>query len=41
MMKKCVAFSLTSLATPKYDSVIKSKETFNFLPLINSSMATG
>ena len=36
--KKCVALSLTSLDTLKYDCVIKTIEMFNFLPLINNSV---
>ena len=39
--KKCVEFSLTSFDFLKYDCVIKTVELFNFLPLINNSVATG
>ena len=41
MIKKCVEFSLTSFGTLKYDSVIKTIGMFNFLPLINHSVAAG
>ena len=41
MIKKWVVFSLTSCATLKYDCVIKIREIFNFLPLINNSITTG
>ena len=37
-IKKWVVFSLTSFGTLKYDCVIKTREIFNFLPLINSSV---
>ena len=40
MMKKWEEFSLTSLGTLKYDYVIKSREMFNFLLLINNSVTT-
>ena len=36
-MHKCVVFSLTSFATLKY-YVIKAREMFSFLPLINNSV---
>ena len=36
-MKKWVEFSLISFGTLKYDCVIKTREMFNFLPLINNS----
>ena len=39
-MKKWVEFSLTSFGTLKYDCVIKTREMFNFLPLINNSVTT-
>ena len=35
-----VEFSLTSFGTLKYDYVIKTREMFNFLPLINKSVTT-
>ena len=41
MIKKCVVLSLLSFGTGKYDCVIKTKEIFSFLPLINNSMTTG
>ena len=34
----CVEFSLTSFRTLKYDCVIKAREIFNFLPIINISV---
>ena len=34
-IKKWLVFSLTSFGTLKYDCVIKTREIFNFLPLIN------
>ena len=37
-MKKWVEFSLTSFGTLKYDCVIKTREMFSFLPLINNSV---
>ena len=37
----CAEFSLTSFGTLKYDSVINTIETFNFLLLINNSVTTG
>ena len=37
-IKKWVVFSLTSFGTLKYDWVIKTREIFNFLPLINNSV---
>ena len=37
-LKKWVVFSLTSFGTFKYDCVIKTREMFNFLPLINKSV---
>ena len=40
-MKKLVEFSLTSFGSLKYDYVLKTIEMFNFLPLINNSIATG
>ena len=36
-IKKYVQFSLTSYGTLKNDRVIKTREIFNFLPVINSS----
>ena len=36
MIKKWVEFSLTSFETLKYDCVIKTREIFDFLPLINN-----
>ena len=36
--KKWVEFSPTSFGTLKYDYVIKAREMFNFLPLINNSV---
>ena len=36
MIKKWVELSLTSFGTLKYDCVIKTREMFSFLPLINS-----
>ena len=38
MIKKWVEFNLTSFGTLKYDCVIKRREMFNFLPLINKSV---
>ena len=38
MIKKCLVFILTSFGTLKYDSVIKTREMFNFLPQINESV---
>ena len=38
MIKKWVEFNLTSSGTLKYDCVIKTREMFNFLPLINKSV---
>ena len=40
MIKKCLMFSLTSFGTLKYDSVIKTREIFNFQPQINESGTT-
>ena len=40
MIKKWVVFNVTSFGTLKYDCVIKTRETFNFLPLINNSVTT-
>ena len=37
-LKECVVFSLTSFGTLKYDCVIKTREMFSFLPLINNSV---
>ena len=36
--KKLVVFSLTSFGTLEYDCVMKTREIFNFLPLINNSV---
>ena len=36
MIKKWVEFRLISFGTLKYDCVIKTREMFNFLPLINN-----
>ena len=36
IIKKCVVFSLTSFGTLKYDCVIKTRQIFNFLPLMNN-----
>ena len=38
MIKKWVEVSLTSFGTVKYDCVMKTREMFNFLPLINNSI---
>ena len=38
MIKKLLELSLTSFETLKYDSVITTREMFNFLPLINNSV---
>ena len=38
MIEKWVEFSLTTFGILKYDSVIKTREMFNFLPLINNSV---
>ena len=38
MMKKWLEFSLTSFGTLRYDYVIKTKEMFSFLPVINNSI---
>ena len=40
IMKKWVVFNLTSLGTLSYDWVIKTREIFNFLPLMNNSVTT-
>ena len=40
-MKKWIEFSLPSFGTLKYDSVIKTREMFNFLPLIKIYVTTG
>ena len=40
IIKNCVEFCLTAFSTLKYDSVIKTIEMFNFMPLINSSVTT-
>ena len=40
MIKKSVEFSLKSFETLKYDYVIKTREMFNFLPLINKLVTT-
>ena len=40
VIKKWVAFSLTSFGSLKYYCVIKTREMFNFLPLINNSVTT-
>ena len=37
-VKKWLVFILTSFGTLKYDWVIKTREIFNFLPLINNSV---
>ena len=39
-MKKWVEFNLTAFGTLKYDCLIKKREMFNFLPLINNSITT-
>ena len=36
--QKWVEFSLTSFGALKHDSVIKTRELFNFLALINNSV---
>ena len=41
MIKQCVKFSLISFGTAKYDCVIKTREMFSFLPLINNSVTIG
>ena len=42
IIKICVVFSVTYFdTTSKYDCVIKTREMFNFQPLINSSVTTG
>ena len=38
MIKKWVEFSPTSFGTLNYDCVMKTREMFNFLPLINNSV---
>ena len=38
MMKKWLKFSLTSFGTLRYDYVIKTREMFSFLPVINNSI---
>ena len=38
--KKSVVFSLTYFGTLKFDCVIKTREMFRFLPLINTSVTT-
>ena len=38
IIKKWVVFSLTSFGALKYDCVIKTREMFSFLPLINNSV---
>ena len=35
-----VVFSLTCFGTLKYDRLIKTRERFSFLPLINNSVTT-
>ena len=40
IMKKWVVFNLTSFGTLKYDYIIKTREIFDFLPLINNSVTT-
>ena len=41
MTQQCVEFNLTSVATSKYDCVIKTSEMFSFLPLIINSVNIG
>ena len=41
IIKKWVVFNLTSFGILKYDCVIKTREIFNFLPLINNSVTMG
>ena len=38
VIKNWEVFSLTSFGTFKYDCLIKTREMFNFLPLINNSV---
>ena len=38
MMKKWLEFSLASFGTLRYDYVIKTREMFSFLPVINNSI---
>ena len=38
MIKTWVKYNLTSFGTLKFDCVIKTKEIFSFLPLINNSV---
>ena len=38
MIKNWVEFSLTSFGNLKYNCVVKTREMFNFLPLINNSV---
>ena len=40
-IKKSVVFSLTSFGTLKHDLVIKTKEIFILLPLINNLVTIG
>ena len=37
-IKKWLVFTLTSFGTLNYDRLIKTREIFNFLPLINNSV---
>ena len=41
MIKYCVEFSLIIIATAKYNCVIKTREMFSFLHLINNSVTIG
>ena len=41
IMKMRVVFNPTSIGAWKYDCVMKIKDIFNFLPLINSSVTSG
>ena len=40
VIKKWVVFNLTSFGTLKYEWVIKTREVFNFLPLISNLVTT-
>ena len=39
--KKCVVLNITSFGTGKYNSLMKTIEIFNFLPLMDNSVPTG
>ena len=41
MIKECIEFSLIFFGTAKLDCVIKTREIFRFVPLINNSVTIG